>query len=450
MLSGKTKYIVILGAGESGTASALLAARKGYDVFVSDSSEIKNAYKTELNANNIPFEEKQHSPQKILKADLIIKSPGIPDKAAIIQSAKDKNIPIVSDIEFGGYFTRGKIIGITGSNGKTTTTLLTNHIFKTAGLDVACGGNVGTSICRFLLERDYAYYILELSSFQLDYCFDFHIHTAILLNITPDHLDRYDYDLNKYIQSKFRIIQNQTANDAFIYCLDDPITKETIKHRKVLARNLPFSIKQKLAWGAWAEENRIWIHAKENNKFFIDMNILSLLGTHNKYNSMAAAVAASLEDVQNELIKECLSNFKNIEHRLEFVAKIHGIEFINDSKATNLNATWYALESMDKPVIWIVGGIDKGNDYNEIKHLVREKVKAIVCLGVDNTKIIESFRDVFPLIYDTSDMYEAVEIAYRLADKGDVVLLSPACASFDLFNNYEERGNMFKDAVRNL
>ncbi len=446
----KVKHIVVLGGGESGTAAARLARAKGFDVFVSDLGSFVEHYRKELTQDKIDFEEGKHSETKILTADLIIKSPGIPDNARVITKINEAGIPIISDIEFGSYFTRGRIIGITGSNGKTTTTLLTYHIFKNAGLDVACGGNIGTSICRFLLTKDYDYFILELSSFQLDYCFDFRCHTAILLNITPDHLDRYDFKMKNYVTSKFRILQNQSADDYFIFCADDPETTGYLKEHQPIARCIPFSASTVMDTGAYIKDGFLHFNISEQNKFKIDMNILTLVGTHNKYNSMAASVAASIENIRDDIVRECLSNFENIEHRLEHVANIHGVEFINDSKATNLNASWFALESMVKPVIWIVGGIDKGNNYEEIKPLVKDNVKAIVCLGVDNSKIIEAFQDDFDLIFDTSDIKEAVEIAYRLAEKDNVVLLSPACASFDLFKNYEDRGSQFKEAVRGL
>lgn len=444
------KNIVVLGAGESGCGSALLAQKKNYRVFVSDFSEIASKYKNELKDAGIEYEEKGHNKQKIKAADLIIKSPGIPDKAPVIKWIKEQNIPIVSDIEFGSWFTKAKIIAITGANGKTTTTLLTHHIFKHAGIDVEMGGNIGVSLCRRLLEKDRACFILELSSFQLDYCTTFKPYIAILLNITPDHLDRYNYSMDAYAASKFRITMNQDANDYFVYTADDPVTMQHLNTIKTGAQKLAISQKDKVEQGAYTEDNNMIINIRNHNSITIDMNILSLVGAHNKYNSMAATIAASAFDIQDEIIRECLSNFQNVSHRLENVAKIQGKEFINDSKATNLNATWYALESMDKPVIWIVGGIDKGNNYDDIKPLVRDKVKAIVCLGVDNTKIIDAFKKDIELIFDTASMDEAVEIGYKLATADDVILLSPACASFDLFKNYEERGDAFKEAVRNL
>jgi UDP-N-acetylmuramoylalanine--D-glutamate ligase len=444
------RHIAVLGGGESGTGAAILAKKKGYEVFVSDASELKDHFREMLTKHGISFEENEHSEQKIISADLIIKSPGIPDKAPIIKAVKDKGIPVVSEIEFAFHFTKAKIIGITGSNGKTTTTLLTYHIFKNAGVDVACAGNVGNSFAMAICERDYEYIILELSSFQLDDIIDFKCHIAILLNITPDHLDRYHYNMNEYAASKFRIINKQTSGDYFIYDLDDEVTASFLPKYDIKARQIPISQIKKLSTGVYLENEHIKVNINDLKQITIPMNILSLIGTHNRYNSMAATAAASAIDIQDNDIRKSLTNFENIEHRLESVAKIHGTEFINDSKATNINATWYALESMEKSVIWIVGGIDKGNNYDDLKPLVREKVKAIVCLGVDNSKIIEAFEKDIQLIFDTGAMQEAVDIAFRLATEDDVVLLSPACASFDLFKNYEERGKQFKEAVKNL
>lgn len=444
------KNIVILGAGESGSGSALLAKREGFEVFVSDFGAIADPFKKELIDAGIEFEEKQHTEDRILSSDLIIKSPGIPDKAPIIQQILKNGNRIISDIEFGFYFSKAKFITITGSNGKTTTTLLTYHIFKNAGYDVEVGGNVGVSLCRRLLDKDRDYFVIEISSFQLDYCFHFRSNVAILLNITPDHLDRYHYNMDEYAASKFRILQNQKEEDYFVYCADDPVTLEHLPKFKTKAQLAPISQQRELNYGAWTKGQEMIIKLKNNKITKIDMNILTLVGKHNKYNSMAATISASAFDVQDDLIRECLANFQNVEHRLEFVAKIQGKEFINDSKATNLNATWYALDCMVKPVIWIVGGIDKGNNYDEIKPLVTDRVKAIVCLGVDNTKIINAFKNDIDLIFDTNDIKEAVEIAYKLATDEDVVLLSPSCASFDLFRNYEDRGNQFKEAVKNL
>jgi UDP-N-acetylmuramoylalanine--D-glutamate ligase len=443
------KHIVVLGGGESGSGAALLAKKKGFDVFVSDFGKIKDNFKKELQDAEIPYEEEKHTEDIVLNADLVIKSPGIPDKAEIILKIKEKNIPIISEIEFGGYFTNAKIISITGSNGKTTTTMLTYHILKNAGYDVAYGGNVGVSLARRLVERDYDYFVLEISSFQLDYMFEFKSNVAILLNITPDHLDRYEYKMDLYAKSKFRLTQPQTKDDIFIYCQDDPVSVEYFEKIGTNAQVLPITQENILNQGAFLDKENIKINYKDI-KLNIDMNILTLVGKHNRYNSMAASIAATAVNVSDDIIRQSLSNFNNIEHRLEHVAKIHGKEFINDSKATNLNATWYALECMSKPVIWIAGGIDKGNDYNELLPLVKQKVKAIVCLGIDNEKIINAFDSEIEHIFNTVSMREAVEISYKIATEDNVILLSPACASFDLFKNYEDRGTQFKDAVRDL
>ncbi|HPD65269.1 MAG TPA: UDP-N-acetylmuramoyl-L-alanine--D-glutamate ligase [Bacteroidia bacterium] len=451
MTLDKVKNIVILGAGESGCGAALLAATKGFRVFVSDAGEIKPEYLKELQENHIDFEQKQHSTEKILGSDLIIKSPGIPEKAEIMQQIRHKGIPVISEIEFASHFTHAKIIGITGSNGKTTTTSLIYHILQTAGLNAGLGGNIGKSFARLLLEKTYDYIVLELSSFQLDDIADFKCHIAVLLNITPDHLDRYHYDIGEYARSKYKIGLNQTENDFFIYNADDKISMDFIGElKKNQAVRLPVTMKFKPETGVYTEENQIIVKTGKQVKTSIDMNILSLVGTHNRYNSMAASAAAKALNIKDEDIREALAGFKNIEHRLEFVARVHGKEFINDSKATNVNSVWYALESMVHPVVWIAGGIDKGNNYAELLDLVKEKVKAIVCLGLDNSKIIDFFSPYVDLIFETDNMQEAVEISYKVADPGDVVLLSPACASFDLFKNYEDRGNQFKEAVRNL
>lgn len=443
------KNIVVLGAGESGTWAAILAKMKGFTVFLSDSGEIKAEFKEELQKHQIPFEEKQHSMGLILAADLIIKSPGIPEKAAVMQEIRANKIQVISEIEFAFHFTKAKIIGITGSNGKTTTTMLTFHIFEDAGLNVCYAGNVGYSLARRVTEKEYDYIVTELSSFQLDDIVDFKSHIAVLLNITPDHLDRYHYKLEEYVFSKFNVIRNQAAEDFFIYDADDEISMKYMAQFPTKAKRIPVTHNGQLSQGAYLENENIILRIKDKI-INIPMNILSLVGKHNRYNSMAASAAASAVDIQDDVIRKSLSDFQNIEHRLEFVAKIHDREFINDSKATNINATWYALESMNKPVVWIVGGQDKGNDYDELKPLVRSKVKAIVCLGVDNKKIIDAFSDINDLVFETQSMADAVEIAYRLAGGGEAILLSPACASFDLFKNYEDRGRQFKNAVRNL
>jgi UDP-N-acetylmuramoylalanine--D-glutamate ligase len=443
------RRIVILGGGESGAGSAVLAMKQGFDIFLSDKGKIADKYKDVLKKHSVDFEEQQHTEVKILNSDEIIKSPGIPDTTELIQKIKAKSIPIISEIEFAGRYTKAKMIGITGTNGKTTTTMLTHHILSKAGLNVGLAGNVGKSFALQVAEENHDYYVLELSSFQLDGMFDFKCDIAILTNITPDHLDRYDYSIDKYALSKFRITQNQTSSDAFIWCTDDTLTNQYIDQIKINARQYPFSIKKKLQEGAWLEDNQINILTNSNLLTMLLQN-LALQGKHNLYNSMAAGIAARVLELRKEVVRESLSDFKSVEHRLEHVLNVHGIEFVNDSKATNVNSTWYALESFNKPVILILGGVDKGNDYSMLQELVKQKVKAIVCLGTDNKKIHKSFKDYVATIVDTTTAEEAVQTSYRLAKKGDVVLLSPACASFDLFENYEERGRKFKAAVRGL
>jgi len=446
-----TNRIVILGAGESGTGTAILAKKQGFDVFVSDFGAIKDKYKQVLTQEGINWEENTHTESLILNAGEVIKSPGIPDKAPIVQKLINKNIPVISEIEFAGRYSNAKHICITGSNGKTTTTLLLYHILKNGGLNVALGGNVGKSFAWQVAEENYDYYVLELSSFQLDGMFNFKADIAILLNITPDHLDRYDYKFENYIRSKFRIIQNQTENDYFIYNDDDETIKQYINNYEIKAQKLPFSTKHKIEKGAYiSENNELIVNTNTNN--YINMSIfdLALSGNHNHQNTMAASITSSVLKLRKKNIRESLRDFKGVEHRLEPVLKIHGMQFINDSKATNINSTWFALETIKKPIIWIVGGVDKGNDYNELMDLVKAKVKAIVCLGEDVSKIHEAFDGVIDNIVDTKSMEEAVKSAYYLGSKGDNVLLSPACASFDLFENYEDRGRKFKMAVRNL
>lgn len=447
-----SKRIVILGSGESGVGSAILAQAKGFDVFVSDKGTIQEKYKTELKANNIAFEEGTHTEDLIFNATEIIKSPGIPDKASVVQKAKEKNIPIISEIEFAGRYTNAKKICITGSNGKTTTTLLTHHILKKAGYNVGLGGNIGKSFAYQVAKENHDYYVLELSSFQLDGMYDFKADVAILLNITPDHLDRYDYKFENYVASKFRITQNQTKADAFVYCADDVVMEEYMKTHVINAHLVPFSIKKTINGdGAYLKEKEITLNYNNNPKpLIMTLEQLALQGKHNVYNSMAASLAARIVDIRKDIIRESMEDFVNAEHRLEFVASINGIEFINDSKATNINSTWYALESMQKPTVLILGGQDKGNNYDELMDLVKEKVKAIVCLGVDNKKIIKAFKGSVENIMEASSAMEAVAMSYKLATKGDAVLLSPACASFDLFQNYEDRGAQFKAAVRSL
>jgi len=446
------KYMVVLGAGESGVGTAILAQKHGYRVFVSDYGNISDKYKEVLNKYKIDWEEKQHSIEKILSADEIMKSPGIPDKAPVIKQIKEKGIHIVSEIEFAKLYTNAKMVCITGSNGKTTTTLLTYEILKHAGLNVGLGGNVGKSFAWQVAECDYDYYVLELSSFQLDNMYDFKADVAILMNVTPDHLDRYEYKFENYLNSKFRVIQNMDKNGYFIYCDDDPATLEKIATLTPETNWIPFSIEHTVAIGADLTDNgqTFNIHLNNNSDFTMSINDLSLSGKHNTYNSMAAAVAANVLNIRKDAIRECLTSFKGVEHRLEPVLKVHQIEFINDSKATNVNSAWYALDSMKKPTIWIVGGTDKGNDYSTLIPLVKQKVKAIICLGVDNTKIHAAFDGIVENIVDTRSMEQAVKSAYYMGTDGDVVLLSPCCASFDLFDNYEDRGRQFKAAVRNL
>jgi len=447
--------LVILGAGESGTGAALLAKRHGFDVFVSDLSPIKQKFKERLLAANVLFEEGQHTEANILDADEIVKSPGIPLKAPIVKKIVASNIPLIDEIEFAARFTKAKMICITGSNGKTTTTLLTFHILKKAGYNVGLAGNVGKSLAMHILEdeaqqleRDY--FVLELSSFQLDGLFNFKADIAVLLNITPDHLDRYDYQLTNYAASKFRISQNQSASDVFIYCQDDPILNDELKSRNIPAQAFSFSIERPVPQGAFIRNNEIQLIINQTNQTIMSIHELALQGKHNMYNSMAAGIVARLTDVRKEIIRESLADFQNVEHRLEFVAKVHGVEFINDSKATNVNSTWYALDSMQNKVVLILGGVDKGNDYSSLVELAKEKVKAIICLGVDNKKIISVFSGLVPAIVETTSAKEAVLASCRYAKKGDTVLLSPACASFDLFDNYEDRGHQYKAAVRAL
>lgn len=448
-MSMEKKNLVILGGGESGAGAAILGLKQGFYVFVSDNGAIKDEYKSVLQERGISFEEQTHSEDIILNADLVIKSPGIPDKAPIISKLKAKNIPVISDIEFAGRYTTAKTICITGSNGKTTTTLLTYEMLKRAGLKVGLAGNVGKSFALQVAENDCDIYVIELSSFQLDGMYNFRANIAVLMNITPDHLDRYDYKMQNYVDSKFRIVQNQLSEDWFVYCADDPVIHEELTKRDIASTKVPFSIANILDYGGWFENMTMKLNVN-NNKFDMTINELSLPGKHNLYNSMAAGLSGSILNLRKENIRESLSDFQGVEHRLERFLRVHNIEFINDSKATNVNSVWYALESMTTPVVWIVGGVDKGNDYSMLYDLVKEKVKAIVCLGKDNSKIISAFESMGKEIVDTKSMEEAVRSAYFLSQKGDTVLLSPACASFDLFKNYEERGHQFKEIVRNL
>lgn len=441
--------LLILGGGESGTGAAKLGKKLGYDVYVSDSGNIKEKYKSELSSNQIKWEEKTHSDHFLSNAKLVVKSPGIPGDAKVIDQLKKNNAQIISEIEFAARHTTGNIIAITGTNGKTTTTLLTHHIFQKAKKDVAVAGNVGDSFARQLAERDREIWVLEVSSFQLDDIATFKPKVAVILNITPDHLDRYEYEIQKYIDAKFKIAQNMTADDHFIYCADDELITKNLKAKQVNAQLHPFSIYKKVENGAYLNKEEITINLNHNT-FIMSIHDLALQGKHNVYNSMAASVASRIFDLRKEIVRDSLSDYENIEHRLEFVAQIHGIKFINDSKATNVNSTWYALENFSEKIVWIVGGVDKGNDYSILDDLVKEKVKAIICLGKENKKIMKYFASMTDTIVEAHTAAEAVNLGYALAKKGDVVLLSPACASFDLFENYEDRGHQFKRAVRAL
>jgi UDP-N-acetylmuramoylalanine--D-glutamate ligase len=443
------KKLVILGGGESGVGAAILGAKKGFEVFVSDLGAIKDEYKSALVQHELKYEEKQHTEALILEADLVVKSPGIPDKAPMVVKIREKNIPVISEIEFAGRYTTARTICITGSNGKTTTTMLTYEILKRSGLNVGLAGNVGKSFAQQVAEEDFDFYVIELSSFQLDGMYDFRADIAVLMNITPDHLDRYDYKMQNYVDSKMRITQNLRPEDWFVYCADDPIILEELSKRDIKAHKAPFTIMQILKEGGWVENEKMKLNVN-NNTFDMTIYELALQGKHNLNNSMAAGISGSILNLRKEGIRECLSDFQGVEHRLERFLRVHNIEFINDSKATNINSVWYALESMTTPVVWIVGGVDKGNDYSMLFNLVKEKVKAIVCLGKDNHKIIAAFDGKVKEIVDTDNIEEAVRSSYFLAEKGDTVLLSPACASFDLFKNYEDRGRQFKEAVRNL
>ena len=444
------KKLFILGAGESGIGAALLGREVGYDVFVSDSGKIKSSFKEELIAENIPFEENTHSLAKLLVSNVLIKSPGISPNISIIKEAEKKGIKVISEIEFAAQFTKAYKICVSGTNGKTTSSTMIYEIMKNARLDVCLAGNIGVSFARCLAKRDYEYFVLELSSFQLDYMFDFKADISVLTNIIPDHLDRYNQSLEIYINSKFRICRNQTPQDFFIYNADDENISKYLPDNSISSTMIPFSIKKEISGNAaWISEKTIEINIK-NNIMTMMIENLALQGKHNLYNSMAAAVAARVLEIKKDSIKESLADFQNIEHRLEFVTKVHGISFINDSKATNVNSTWYALESMNRPVIWIAGGTDKGNDYKDLIPLVKNKVKSMICLGLDNSRLIEVFGSVVPEIHETNSMKTAVESAYYMGNPGDIILLSPACASFDLFENFEDRGTKFKFAIREL
>jgi len=441
--------LVILGGGESGVGTAILGKKKGYDVFVSDYGKIKDNYKEVLTINGIKWEEETHTEKKILNADVVMKSPGIPDKSGIVKKIKENMIPVISEIEFAAPFTKAKTIGITGSNGKTTTTMLTYHLLKSGGLNVGLAGNIGKSFAWQVAEDTYDYYVLELSSFQLDGIINYNPHIAILTNISPDHLDRYEYKYENYIASKFRITMNQTESDFFIYDADDEAISEWFKQNKTKAQLIPFSLTKIFEKGAFLKDNKMEVNINEE-EFIMETEYIALEGKHNLKNAMAATSVAKLMHIRKETIRESLSNFQGVEHRLEKVLKIQNVQYINDSKATNVNATFFALDSMNTPTIWIVGGVDKGNDYSELMSLVNEKVKAIICLGVDNKKIIDSFGNIVDVMIEVDSMNDAVKMAQRLSEKGDAVLLSPACASFDLFENYEDRGRQFKQAVQNL
>jgi UDP-N-acetylmuramoylalanine--D-glutamate ligase len=442
--------LVILGGGESGVGAALLARQQGYDVFLSDAGFINEKYKSELSEYKIEFEEGGHTGEKILNADEIVKSPGIPEKNEMVKAIRAKQIPVISEIELAYRFKGdAKIIAITGSNGKSTTTSLIYHICKTAGMDCALVGNIGYSFAKQVAESPKGLYVAEISSFQLDDIKDFRADVSVLLNITEDHLDRYDYKFENYINSKFRIIQNATANDYFIYNADDEVISNKLQEITLHTPSLPFSMKYEPANGGYIQGKTMSLRLQEER---VTMSIydFALKGKHNQYNTMASCIAALVMGIRKERIREAVTDFQSLEHRMEFVATVRGIDFINDSKATNVNSTWYALESMEKPVVLILGGLDKGNDYSLIEELVQEKVKAIVCLGVDNSKIHEAFDKMMIPIIDTNNAEDAVTNAFHLSTKGDVVLLSPACASFDLFKNYQDRGRQFKAAVKDL
>jgi UDP-N-acetylmuramoylalanine--D-glutamate ligase len=447
-----SQRVVILGGGESGVGAAVLSAKQGFDTFLSDKAIIKTSYEEILNEYSIGYESGMHTESKILNADIIIKSPGIPDQVEIIRKAKALNISVISEIEFAAKYTNAKLIGITGSNGKTTTTLLTHHILEKANFNVGLAGNIGKSFAYQVATTKRDYYVLEISSYQLDGMFETTIDHALITNITPDHLDRYDYKFENYVASKFRILNNHTKLQNFIYNSDDPVISQYLAKNNIGSTIIPMSIKKKInGQGAWLDNDKQQINININQNL-INMTIeeLALQGKHNVYNSMAAGMISKLVDVRKDSIRESLMDFRNAEHRLEFVAKVHGVEYINDSKATNVNSVWYALESIRNPVVLIIGGVDKGNDYSEILDLVKEKVKAIICLGKDNSKIIEAFNKHIEIIIETTTASDAVNSAYKFAKKGDTVLLSPACASFDLFENYEDRGQQFKQAVRAL
>lgn len=441
---------IILGGGESGTGAAILAKKQGYEVFVSDGAPIKEVYKEELKEHGIDFEESGHTMEIILAADEIMKSPGIPEKSEVMKAIRKKGIPVISEIELAWrYKGNSKIVGITGSNGKTTVTSLTYHICKHAGLDCALVGNIGISIAKQVALDPKEVYVAEISSFQLDDIKNFRAEVAVLTNITEDHLDRYEYKFENYIKAKFKITANQSEEDVFIYCADDPVTMKYLKNQNIKSNPLPFTMNHEQQKGAFIKDGTMTI-AVNDDKLTMSVDDFKIKGKHNQYNTMAAGIAAATLGIRKEKIREAVTTFESLEHRMEYVATVKGVEYINDSKATNINSTWFALESMEKPTILILGGVDKGNDYEVLKDLVKEKVKAIVCLGLDNRKIHEAFGDTVALMVNTTNAEDAVKAAYHFAEKGDVVLLSPACASFDLFKNYEDRGDQFKKAVREL
>lgn len=443
----KSMKIIVLGGGESGYGAAYLAKKKGLNVFLSDKGEIRQQYKDLLEENGIEYEEGRHDEERILNADWIVKSPGIPKKAEIITKIHQKRIRLSSEIEFASEFSNSKIIAITGSNGKTTTTSLIYHILKEEGLSVGLGGNIGKSFAKQVADEQFEYFVLEVSSFQLDDIQNFRPHISLLLNLSQDHLDQYNYNYEEYALAKFRITENQENDNFFIYNKDDEMSRKILQKLDLKVKKVPFSLKEKLSEGGYADQDSIVVTI--NDKFAMKISELSLMGNHNVANSLAASIAGKLLNISNESIRNSLTTFQAVEHRLEEVAEIRGVKFINDSKATNVNAAYYALESMKQPTIWIVGGVDKGNDYTEVEDLVAKKVKAIVCLGIDNEKIVEFFQNKKDLIYSTSSMEEAVKISKSLAEAGDAILLSPCCASFDLFDNYEDRGRQFKQQVLN-
>jgi UDP-N-acetylmuramoylalanine--D-glutamate ligase len=441
--------LVVLGAGESGVGTAILGKKQGYDVFVSDFGKIQGSYKEVLIINGIAWEEGKHTEELVLNADVVMKSPGIPDKSPIVKQLKEKGVSVISEIEFAAPFTEATTIGITGSNGKTTTTMLTYHLLKSAGLNVGLAGNIGKSFAWQVAENKYDVYVIELSSFQLDGIINYKPHIAVITNISPDHLDRYNYKYQNYIDSKFRVTMNQTEEDFLIYDHNDEAISEWLKNNNTKAKLIPFSLTDNFKEGAYIKNNKMDVKIN-HEEFTMETEYIALEGKHNIKNAMAATSVAKILQIRNATIRESLSNFQGVEHRLEKVLKIQNVQYINDSKATNVNATFFALDSMNTPTVWIVGGVDKGNDYNELMSLVREKVKAIICLGIDNKKIIDVFGSVVDIMVEVDNMNDAVRMAQRLTEKGDTVLLSPACASFDLFENYEDRGRQFKQAVKNL